>query len=205
MNVSDRSAAALWIYTQAGAFRFGSTSRWEGLFARVVHSGWKMSSEGNIGWLHSELNPYPAGSFFTAELAESFAEALRNCVHSGADEFSAIALSKLAGLFSLGPVLVRTQPPRNTAFTDGMEVAYGYSCSMCGFIYHGSWLFSTAELGLEEIRSTAESMLKRTYCPLCGSEEVVFVSLFLLPFDPDRASDFMAWEDPPDTDSLLHA
>jgi hypothetical protein len=199
MNPRQRVDETLWIYTQAGVFRFCSRSRWEGIFSRVVKSGWQMPSAGEIGWLRSELNPYPEGSFFTAADAKSFALAVQHCPWSDAspiDEITASSLSKLSGLFSCGPVFVRSEPPRNTASSGLMEVAYGYSCPVCGFLHHGSWLFSRADTSGEEIRSSVESMLAYTYCPLCGSKEIVSVPLFLAAFDPDRACDFLNWDEP---------
>ncbi len=195
MHVRDMWEEDLWIYTEVGVFRFCARSRWEHLFVRIVRTGWEMSSQGDVGWLHSELNPYPQGSFFTSRDAKSFAAALKDCVSAGTQDFTDAELKKLAELFSLGPVLIRAKPPRKTAFGDLREVAYGYSCAVCGFIYHGSWLFSTAELSMEEIRSSVETMLKSTYCPLCGAEEIISVPLFLQPFDPDHVSDFTTWED----------
>ena len=196
MNSSDSLTQTLWIYTQVGVFRFLSRRRWEELYAAVVKQGWDMSDAGDVGWLQSGLNPYPAGAFFSAADARSFAlavQARHGAKTTRSDALAQEILEQVAALFSQGPVLIRSDPPRKTADTGMMEVVYSYSCLTCGFLYSGSWLFSLAELSLGEIRSSVASMLELTYCPLCGSKDIVAITFFLESLDPDETSDFMSW------------
>jgi hypothetical protein len=191
----DESGEALWIYTQAGGLRFCSRGLWQSIFTRIVKGGWESPSADQIAWLNSRLNPYPPGSFFSASDAASFALAVGKCLSedTGAiDRHAAATMQKLAALFRSGPVFIWSEPPRKTASTGLVEVVHVYACPQCGFLHHGSWLFDTAELSLEEIRSSVESMLKYQYCPLCGSKDLVSVAFFLPPFDPDHATDFMS-------------
>lgn len=193
MSSPTRVTDTLWIYTQAGAFRFLCTDRWEGLYARVVKSGWEMPSAGDTGWLQSELNPYPNGAFFSETDAKSFAEALTRLLaaESSTLGFEEVTLlTRLVGLFNQGALLIRQQSPRKTTGTSLLEVVYAYSCQVCGFLYSGSWLFDTREQNSQSIRSSVQAMLKLTYCPLCGSKDITAASFFLEQVDPDGGADF---------------
>jgi hypothetical protein len=187
----------LWIFTPNGVFRVSSRSLWQSIFNGIVRRGWEKPSAGVIGWLHSRLNPCSIGSFFTVADAESFARAVQKSLNDSTgqiDERSTMAMQKLGLLFSKGPVFIRSEPPRNTLSTGQAETVYVYACPKCGFINSGSWLFDTKELGLEEIQSSVESMLRSQYCPICGSKDIVSVPFFLPPFDLDHAQDIMTTE-----------
>jgi hypothetical protein len=180
----------LWIFTLNGVFRFSSRSLWQSIHNGIIRRGWEKPSAGVIGWLHSRLNPCSIESFFTAADAQSFARAVQESLDEDEgqiDEHTTMAMQKLGLFFSKGPVLVRSEPPRNTLSTGQAEIVYVYACPKCGFINSGSWLFDTKELSLEEIRSSVESMLGSQYCPICGSKEMVSVPFFLPPFDLDHA------------------
>lgn len=196
--MNDNPSEHLWIYTQVGVFGLCSRSRWDSIFAEIVKTGWERPSAGEIGWLLSSLNPYPPGSFFTADDAASFSRAMDKYLSADAramDSRTIAALHRLVHLFASGPIFIQSAPPRNTAGTALVEAVYVYSCPQCGFLHHGSWVFDTNELTSEEIRSTVEDMLNYTYCPLCGSKDIVSVPFFLGPFDPERAPDFMSWNE----------
>lgn len=197
MAGTAKVAGTLWLYSQAGAFRFLSREVWEHLYGRIATRGWDTSSGGDSGWLQSELNPYPAGAFFSEASAKSFSAAVRSFLDdeaSQADPWEAAVLTKTAELFSRGAVLIRSEPPRKTAGTSLLEVVYAYSCLVCGFLHSGSWLFNTEELDPQHIRSSVDAMLRFTYCPLCGSKDIVAVTFFLRPSNQDIACDFMAAE-----------
>jgi hypothetical protein len=198
MTFLEPASEPLWIFTQAGAFRFLTRDAWEDLYERIADRGWDPSSIGDAGWLQSQLNPYPTGAFFSAADAQAFSEAARAFLTEEPQTrgtVSAEALEKVAGLFGLGAVLIRSEPPRKTFSTGLLEVVYGYSCTVCGFLHSGSWMFDIGELSLQAIRTSVESMLRFTYCPLCGSKDIIAVTFFLKPFDPAGGYDFMTWND----------
>jgi len=187
MTFLEPEKEPLWIFTHAGAFTFLTREVWEDLYERIVDSGWDPSSVGDMGWLQSHLNPYPTGAFFSEADARSFSEAVGSFLAAEPEadgSVSAAALRQVVDLFALGAVLIRSEPPRKTVSTGLMEVVYGYSCRVCGFLHSGTWLFDLGELSLQDIRSSVESMLQFTYCPLCGSKDVITVTFFLKPLDP---------------------
>jgi hypothetical protein len=191
----NNEAEFLWIYTRRGVFRFCSRAEWNRIFSTIVATGWEMPSADEIGWMQSRLNPYPPGTFFTAADAESFSLAVKRYLREDAeamDEEKKATLGELAVLFAGSPIFIWSEPPRKTAATGIVQIVYVYFCAKCGFLHHGSWLFDTNELSIEEIRISVENMLKCQYCPICGAKDIVSVPYFLPPFDPDRAPNFMA-------------
>jgi hypothetical protein len=189
----EKSSERLWVYTECGVFRFYSRNHWESVFDAIVKRGWDIPSADEIGWLQSPLNPYPPGSFFTAADAASFAIAiakeLSECSGAAGDDTIA-TMQSLAELFATGSIFIVSEPPRETEFTDLVEVVYVYSCPKCGFMHHGRWLFDSKELNREEIGSWVKNTLKYKYCPICGSKDIVSVPFFLQQCNPERTQYF---------------
>lgn len=189
--VENRSRQ-LWIYSQAGVFRFCAEDRWDRTYAMMVGSGWEQPSSTETMWLESRLLPYKPGSFFTAEDALSFAEALEGLPTQSRSEVSAELQSHIEGLvklFRTGPIFICPDPPHKTIDTDSYEVVHVYLCPPCGFMHHGNWYFSTLEARPEDAGTTVESILKYKYCPLCSSKEVRTVAFVLPQLDPDELPD----------------
>jgi len=163
----------------------------------MVARGWENPSAGQVGWLQSRLSPYSPGSFFIAVDAASFALAIEEDLSKGfraAADLTTAVMHKLAELFATGPILILSEPPRKTEFTDLVEVVYVYSCPKCGFMHHGRWLYDIKELSREKIRSWVTSTLKYKYCPICSSKDIVSAPFFLQPCDPERTPHFASWE-----------
>jgi hypothetical protein len=195
MTSIGQETETLWIYAQAGAFRFLSRSGWDRLYARIVESGWEMSSAGDMGWLQSELNPYPCGAFFSEADAKSFSVAAKAFLAAESlprETGEAALLTHAVELFDQGAILIRSQPPRKTIDTRLLEVVYAYSCRVCGFLHSGSWVFDVGELNPQHMRSSVETMLRFAYCPLCGSKDIIAVTFFLRQLDPGTGCDLMS-------------
>lgn len=177
----------LWIYAQEGVYRFCEEEIWDKVFSACAESGWEAPSETETMWLESPLTQYKRGSFFTAEDAASFAEALDDyLVQSEDDPASETSnlLTNLKALLVRGPVFIWSGAPQNTEAAGRREVLYVYLCPECGFMHHGNWLFEADESGLGEIERSVAAMLRYKYCPLCSSTRILSEAFILPSLDP---------------------
>ncbi len=182
----------LWIYANRGAYKFCRQDVWEGVFSACAEAGWEAPSEAETMWLESPLSQYRRGSFFTAEDARSFAEALSDYLDQFKDDLPAETsnlMTKLTALLVTGPIFIWSGAPQKTAGTGRLEALYVYLCPECGFMHHGNWFFEMDESGLEKIERSVAAMLRYKYCPLCSSTRILSEAFILPPLDPADLSD----------------
>jgi hypothetical protein len=182
----------LWIYAKRGVYRFCEEEIWDEVFSACAARGWEAPSETETMWLESPLTQYKRGSFFTAEDAASFAEALNDYLVCFKDDLSletSNLLTKLTVLLVTGPIFIWSGAPQTTGDTGRLEVLYVYLCPECGFMHHGNWFFEMDEAGLEKIERSVTAMLRYKYCPLCSSTRILSEAFILPRPDPAGITD----------------